>query len=98
MATLPTIFIESTLHAAKGHGAEGFTLPDNQGLLLLPAGLAAAEQYRLIKKLAAGLQTAQSPPPPDQPAARTSTDAAQTTINCQVSVEERAQLFKFLTG
>lgn len=96
MATLPTIFIESTLHAAKGHGVEGFTLPDNQGLLLLPAGLTVAEQYSLIKQMAAGRQSAQSPPA--QPAPVNTSDAAQPPINCQVSVEERAQLFKFLTG
>ena len=99
MATLPTLFLESTLHAAKEHDIEAHTLPDSKGLLLFPKEVAVSEQCSLLKKMAADLQTSQySQDPAEQQPESTFNPSGQNTIDCQVSVEERAQLFKFLTG
>ncbi len=99
MTTLPTIFLTPTLQGAKEHGVEALILPDDQGLILFPAGFTPSAQAILLKKMATGLHGAQPPADPqEQPPENSGTDAAPTNIDCQVSVEERAQLFKFLTG
>lgn len=98
MATLPPLFLDSILPAAEDHGVQAHPFPDNKGLLLFPAGLAVAEQCTLLAKKAAELQAAEMPPEPPGQQPANSPALNESVIDCQVSVEERAQLFKFLTG
>ncbi|MDR9501046.1 MAG: hypothetical protein RI601_04570 [Desulfurivibrionaceae bacterium] len=100
MATLPPLFLEATLHGAEKHGIETHSLAGNQGLLLFAEGITPSEQYTLLKKIIADLQPADptSPVPQAEEMEKTVSTAATQTMDCQVSVEERAQLFKFLTG
>jgi hypothetical protein len=99
MAILPPIFLESTLHTAKEHGIEAHTLSGNKGLLLFAEGVAASEQCLLLKQITAELKTAHSQGKSQATQTENNVSAgAPGTIDCQVSVEERAQLFKFLTG
>ncbi len=99
MATLPPLFLEATLHGAEELGLETHSLAGNQALLLFAAGITPSEQYTLLKKIIADLHPGPTPPGPqaEEMEKRGSTTAPQT-MDCQVSVEERAQLFKFLTG
>lgn len=99
MATLPTIFLDSILQAAKEHGVEALSLPDNQGLLLLPSGLTASTQQTIMAKMTAMLHPSQTIPEPSAQQEESNQPlTTQLPVNCQVTVEERAQLFKFLTG
>jgi hypothetical protein len=101
MATSPTHFLEATLDEAQAQGLAAHVLPDQQGLLLFAGDISIAEQCRLLQKMAAELQAAaQALPPGHQPPQPDTTPRppAPSSIDCQVSVEERAQLFKFLTG
>lgn len=97
MATPPSLFLKATRQDAAEHGLTAHALPDDKGLLLVDQGLAIAEQCRLLHRLAAELKAGQPPTAP--PAAAPGPAAGgPSLIDCQVSVEERAQLFKFLTG
>lgn len=99
MATLPPLFLEATLHGAKEHDLETHSLAGNQGLLLFAAGITPSEQYTLLKKIITDLHPGPTPPVPQaEEREKTVSTAAPQTMDCQVSVEERAQLFKFLTG
>lgn len=99
MATLPTLFLEATLHGAEEHGLETYSLADNQGLLLFAEGTTPSVQYTLLKKIIADLHPDPTPPVPQaEETENAASTAAPPTMDCQVSVEERAQLFKFLTG
>jgi hypothetical protein len=95
MATPLSLFLKATRQDAHGHGLTAHALPDDKGLLLVDQGLAVAEQCRMLTRLAAELKAegAAAAAPPPEPAA-----GGPSMIDCQVSVEERAQLFKFLTG
>ncbi len=99
MAKLPPSFLETILPAAKEHGLEAHVSADNTGLFLCAKEVEISEQCLLLKKLAADLHAAQLPkePAPQQPE-NGQNPGCQSPIDCQVTVEERAQLFKFLTG
>ncbi|MEN8257003.1 MAG: hypothetical protein ABFS09_03975 [Thermodesulfobacteriota bacterium] len=99
MAILTSKFLESVLNGAKEHGIKAHILPASKGLLLFAEGIAASEQCSLLKNKAAELHDEQTAPPvSDDQTENCQAPAGQSTIDCQVTVEERAQLFKFLNG
>ena len=98
MATLPRTFLDSTINDAQEHGLEFHVLPEDKGLLLFAKDLAASELCSLLENKTVELNAAQHAPVIDDKQTPNSQDAhEQSNIDCQVTVEERAQLFKFLT-
>ena len=98
MATLPPTFLNSILNGAQEHGLEVHLLPEDRGLLLFAKGVAAAEQCNLLENKTSELHAAQHAPVlEDEPGQSSQNTLDQSTIDCQVTVEERAQLFKFIT-
>ncbi len=98
MATLPRTFLDSILNDAEERGLEAQVLPEDKGLLLFSRDLAATELCSLLENKTAELNAAQHAPVIDDEQTPNSQDVPdQSSIDCQVTVEERAQLFKFLT-
>ena len=98
MATIPTIFLESTTHGAKEHNIEAIPLPENKGLLLFAQGTTVPEQCALLKNMIEELQRTQTSAAPHDNQKENGQSQEPSIIDCQVTVEERAQLFKFLNG
>mgnify|MGYP005840411791 CR=1 FL=1 len=98
MATLPRTFLQSIRQRAQEHGVAVQPLADDRGLVLFAAGLSATRQAGLLKEMAAGLQHDAPAAPPAVMEGTALPPTGQMDIDCQVTVEERTQLFKFLNG
>lgn len=87
------------MQRAQEHGVAVQPLAGDRGLVLFAAGLSATRQAALLKEMAAGLHhDDDTAAPSDAMEGPALPPTGQVDIDCQVTVEERTQLFKFLNG
>ena len=83
-------FLQHIHDEALNNGYLSVDLPQQQGVVVLPVHYSTHEQIDLLQQLIANLKTTE-PTPELVPSPPVVPDS-----DCQVTVEERAQLFKFL--
>lgn len=90
MTHTPLPFLQRIHDEADQNEFLTIDLADQQGVVVLPKDLSAGQQIDLLRKLILDLgsvpETIASPEPHQH----------KTDLDCQVTVEERAQLFNFL--
>lgn len=82
-------FLQRIRDEAEQNGYKPFDLKD-QGLLVFPHACSTQHRIDLLQQLLMELRSASTPP------ATTTTSSRTTGLDCQVTVEERNQLFNFL--
>lgn len=90
MTPKTTDFLQRTQNEAEKNEALAVPLEDQRGLVLFPQGVTIAQQIELLRKLIFDLG---APPAHLQ---KTDSSPETSALDCQVTVEERAQLFNFL--
>ena len=90
MTHLSIPFLQRVTTDAPQNGYTVLDVHSKKGLVLLPADSSAKEQIDALNELISQLQATILEPEQPPPA------YAPTDCSCQVTVEERAQLFKFL--
>ncbi len=82
-------FLQLLHNEAKQNGYISIDIPHQQGVVVLPQDCSPHEQIDLLQQFLVKLRTAL----PTQPIQE---HPASADMDCQVTVEERTQLFKFL--
>nr|MDA3832605.1 hypothetical protein [Spirochaetales bacterium] len=85
-------FLQRIQHEAHQNGYTSLDLPQHQGVVVLSQEYSVQEQIQLLRQLLVNLEPA---PPTPQAVANVNASAHH---DCQVTVEERTQLFKFLSS
>jgi hypothetical protein len=90
MTHIPLPFLQRIHDEAHQNEFLAIDLADRQGVVVLPQDLSAGQQIDLLRKLIRDLGLA--------PSTMVNPESRQqkTDLDCQVTVEERAQLFNFL--
>lgn len=93
MNQTPIPFLQRIQNEAPENGYTSLDLPQQQGVVVLPQNTSSQEQIQLLQQLILQLDST-----PQAPARMADIPVSVQQQDCQVTVEERAQLFKALSS